>query len=289
MIGKGKSISHTQASMKYGWNQEKEAEIVYSQNIVGDSPQEISREFEQIQKLNEHCERNTLSFVLSPTIEDGRTLDQRKLGELTKDFMREMKLGERQAIAFVHQDKEHKHVHLYVNRIDFDGRAYKDNFIGKRSQHAAERVAHEHQLTTVREVQLIREINLTDIRLEIKRRHELTMKQFKPETYKAYMRGMETNGVKAIPFINKQQKLQGFRFEFDGHSLKGSSVHRSMSMSNIGKQMAREHGIEKFKELNKTISLAKSPEPVQISLKLLKEIAQKVIKKSISKGMDIGY
>ena len=115
------------------------------------------------------------------------------------------------------------------------------------------------------------------------------MKQFRPRSFEDYIKGMETNGVKVIPCINKADKLQGFRFEFDGHSLKGSSVHRSMSMSNIGKQMAREHGIEKFKALNNAISLAKSPEPVQISLKLLKEIAQKVIKKSISKGMDIGY
>ena len=41
--------------------------------------------------------------------------------------MKEMNLGERQAIAFVHQDKEHKHIHLYVNRIDFNGKAYNDS------------------------------------------------------------------------------------------------------------------------------------------------------------------
>ena len=91
MIGKGKSISHTQASMKYGWNQEKQAEIVYAQNIVGDSPQEISREFEQIQKLNENCERNTLSFVLSPTVTDGAQMNTEDLGKLTKTFIQHMK------------------------------------------------------------------------------------------------------------------------------------------------------------------------------------------------------
>ncbi len=35
MIGKGKSIAHTGASMDYGWNQEKQAEVVYSQHLAG--------------------------------------------------------------------------------------------------------------------------------------------------------------------------------------------------------------------------------------------------------------
>jgi hypothetical protein len=45
MIGKGKAISHTQASMAYGWYQEKDAEVVYSQNVTGDTPKEVTAEF----------------------------------------------------------------------------------------------------------------------------------------------------------------------------------------------------------------------------------------------------
>ena len=38
MIGKGKSIAHTRASMAYGWNQEKDAEIVHVQYLAGNNP-----------------------------------------------------------------------------------------------------------------------------------------------------------------------------------------------------------------------------------------------------------
>src|SRR5690606_32279686 len=146
----------------------------------GDNPLEITSEFRFIQDMNQNCQKNTLSFVLSPTIEDGKSLDQKRMREICERFMKEMKLGERQAIAFVHRDKEHKHIHLYVNRIDFKGVAYNDSFIGKHSQRAAERVADEMKLTTVKQVQAEREFNLRDIRSEIKRRHDLTMKQFQP-------------------------------------------------------------------------------------------------------------
>jgi hypothetical protein len=133
MIGIGKSISHTGASMGYGWNQEKDAKVVHREHLAGDNPKELTQEFKIIQSQNHRCKKNTLSFVLSPTIKDGQELKERELKEITERFIKEMKLQERQAIAFVHQDKSHRHIHLYVNRIGFDGKAYKDSYIGKRS------------------------------------------------------------------------------------------------------------------------------------------------------------
>ncbi len=283
MIGKGKSISHTKASMCYGWNQEKNAEVVMKEFLHGDSPAEITQEFKMLQDQNYHCTKNTLSFVISPTIEDGKKLDKMKLQDITKQFILEMKLGERQAIAFVHQDKEHKHIHLYVNRIDFRGVAYNDSFIGKRSQLAAERVAEKMGLTTVKQVQFEKEFNLKDIRTEIKRRHDLTMKQFKPKSFDAYIKAMETNGVKVIPTINKQNNLQGFRFEFDGHNLKGSEVHRNMSIGNIGKQMG---GLGDAKILKgNTVGVKLAGKVVSLTPNLTLKLTKFIIKKVIQQGL----
>jgi len=285
MIGKGKSISHTRASRSYGWNHEKDAQIVLKEYLHGDSPAEITKEFKMVQDLNYHCTKNTLSFVISPTIEDGKHLGTKELNEITARFIKDMKLGERQAIAFVHQDKEHKHIHLYVNRIDFRGVAYNDSFIGKRSQLTAERVAERMQLTTVKQVQFEKAFNSMEIRTEIKRRHDLTMKQFQPKSFDDYAKAMESNGVKVIPSINNQNKLQGFRFEFDGHDLKGSEVHRNMSIGNIGKQMSGIQGASILKENNASIKLA--GKVVDLTPSLALKITKLIIKKAIQKG--IGY
>jgi hypothetical protein len=283
MIGKGKSISHTRASMSYGWNQEKDAEIVLKEYLHGDSPAEITKEFKMLQDQNYHCTKNTLSFVISPTIEDGKRLDAKELQEITKRFIHEMKLGERQAIAFVHQDKDHKHIHLYVNRIDFKGVAFNDSFIGKRSQLAAEKVAEHMGLTTVKQVQFEKEFNLREIRTEIKRRHDLTMKQFKPKSFDAYLKVMETNGVKVIPTINNQNKLQGFRFELDGHNLKGSEIHRNMSLGNIGKQMAGIEGANILKTNTTSVNLL--GKVVDLTPNLALKITKFIIKKAIDRGI----
>src|SRR5690606_10271068 len=208
MIGKGRSIAHTKTSIAYGWNQEKDAEVIFRQNLVGEDPTEISQEFRFIQSQNVDCQKNTLSFILSPTIEDGKKLSGKDLEKICSKFIKEMKLNDRQAIGFVHRDKEHVHIHLYVNRIDFRGNAYNDSFMGKRSQLAAEQVAKQMNLTTVKEVQMQKLNQLAPIRTELKRIHDNTMQRFKPKSFDEYIKGMKANGVKVIPSINKAGNLQ---------------------------------------------------------------------------------
>ncbi len=286
MIGKGKSISHTRASMSYGWNQEKDAQVIFKQELIGETPGEITKEFSAIQDLNYNCEKNTLSFVLSPTIEDGQKLNNKQLRDICKSFMEKMQLGDRQAIAFVHQDKEHKHIHLYVNRIDYQGKAYIDSYIGKRCQQIAEKVAQDFKLTTVKEVQVEKLINLKDIRSEIKRRHDIALRVFKPDNLNKYMEAMKTNGVTVIPCINKAEKLQGFRFEFDKYNLKGSEVHRSMSLGNIVKQLEKNN--VRFKEVGKQVAAKLIGKGLDAAGNLPLKISKEMVKAIIKKGLDLG-
>ena len=286
MIGKGTSISHTSACMGYGWNQEKDAEVVYREHLAGDNPKEITEEFKIIQSQNERCKKNTLSFILSPTIKDGKELEKQQLKEMTERFLKEMRLRERQAIAFVHRDKQHVHVHLYVNRIGFDGKAYRDNYIGKRSQQAAEKVARDMGLTTVREVQRQKEHELHNIRAEIKRIHEKVILQSRPRDFDQYIKSMEENKVKVIPSINRQNQLQGFRFEYKGTNLKGSEVHRSMSMGKIAGQLNFER--ERAQKISKDKSMQLLGRTVNVPVSLTKTIVKRTIKLAIKVVRDTG-
>lgn len=289
MIGKGKSIAHTGACMEYGWNQEKNAEVVFNQHVVGENPRQITEEFKLIQEENTRCQKNTLSFILSPTQEDGKNLTKQQLGELTQKFIKEMQLKERQAIAFVHRDKAHTHVHLYVNRIGFDGKAYNDSFIGKRSQLAAENVAKEMGLTTVKEVQLEKELDAIHTRLEIKNIHHRVMENERPKTLDSYINAMQERNVEVIPSINKANKLQGFRFEYQGHNFKASEVHRSMSGGRIIGQLSQNRGIVKPIEVGKTVQVL--GRTMEMRTNMASSIAKNVLKKVIKKAIDpgIGY
>jgi hypothetical protein len=286
MIGKGKSIAHTGESMEYGWNQEKNAEVVFSQHLAGENPQQITEEFKLIQEQNIRCQKNTISFVLSPTLEDGKNLTKEKLNEMTQRFLKEMQLKEHQAIAFVHRDKAHTHVHLYVNRIGFNGKAYNDSFIGKRSQLAAENVAKEMGLTTVKEVQLEKELDSIEVRLEIKNIHLRVMENKSPKTLDSYIKAMKERNVEVIPSINKANKLQGFRFEYLGHNFKASEVHRSMSGGRIMGQLSQNRGIRKPIEVGKSVQVL--GKTLEMSTNLATSIAKSILKKAIKRTIDQG-
>ena len=286
MIGMGKSISHTSASMSYGMNQEKGSEIIHSQYLAGETPREITEEFKVIQEQNELCRKNTLSFVLSPTIEDGRKLEREQLKEMTERFLKEMNLKQHQAVAFVHRDKEHVHVHLYANRINFQGKAYNDSFIGKRSQQVAERVARQMELTTVREVQQEKLYQMQHVRSEIQKIHEKVMARERPRDFDHYIKSMEQNNVKVIPSINRQNQLQGFRFEHKGANLKGSEVHRSMSMGRIARQMNFERNMAQ--RIAKDRSMQLLGRTVNVPTSLAQTIIKKTIKMAIKVVRDTG-
>ncbi|RKN77986.1 relaxase/mobilization nuclease domain-containing protein [Ulvibacterium marinum] len=286
MIGLGKSIAHTGASMGYGWNQEKDAKVVYREHLSGENPKEITQEFKVVQSQNHKCKKNTLSFVLSPTVEDGKELNEKELKETTERFVKEMKLQERQAIAFVHRNKKHLHIHLYVNRIGFDGKAYKDNFIGKRSQQAAERVAWQMGLTTVREVQQQKLEKVKEVRAEIRQIHEKVISEMRPKDFDHYIKYMKEKDVQVIPSINKSNRLQGFRFGYKGHELKGSDVHRSMSMARIAERIG--FGKQVSQNITKDQTMKLLGNTVQVSPNLAAKIAAKVVKQVIKRTIDKG-
>lgn len=290
MIGKGHAISSTGASLSYGWNQEKKAEVVLKEHLAGNTPAEITEEFKIIQSQNQRCTNNTLSFVVSPTIKDGKDLSKKELGEISKRFLTEMKLQNHQAIGFVHRDKQHVHVHIYANRISLSGDVYKDSFIGKRSQLAADRVAKELGLQQVQEVQKEKLQELKELRQEIKNIHDKIMRA-KPRSLDDYMKLMKDHQVKVIPTINKSNQLQGFRMEYKGINLKASEVDRKMSGNRLIAQISLNKNFTLLKEAPESLQLLNTT--VQLSSKLTtkiaKDIIKGVVKRTIDNGIGMGF
>ena len=290
MIGKGHSVSGTRVSISYGWNQEKEAEVVLREHVAGDTPAEIAEEFRIIQSQNERCINNTLSFIVSPTIEDGKDLSKKDLEALAKKFLKEMNLQNNQSIGFVHWDKAHTHVHIYTNRIGFDGKAYNDSYIGKRSQIAADNVAKELGLTRVREVQNEKLHELKHLRQQIKNIHDRVL-QTRPKSLDEYISKMKAQKVDVIPTINKANQLQGFRVEYKGVNLKASEVDRSMSGNRLIPQISQNRNYTRLKEVPKTFQVMDKTVQLSsnLSTKIAKELIKGIVKTVRDTGIGMGY
>lgn len=230
MIGKAKSISHVSNAINYAKNKKQAIEI-NRHHVAGETGREIAKEFRVFQNLNSRCERNSLSIVLSPSIPDGTKLTLADFAKLADDFLERMKLKEQQYISFLHSDKDHKHLHIFVNRIDSNGKAYKDHFISKKAQRIAESIAKERGFTTAIEIQQQKEERLSR---QIINAHEDVLGQ-KPANIFEYAERMELFGIQMHLKQASDGKVVGIKFRIGEESIKASSVHRSFSAANLQK------------------------------------------------------
>lgn len=237
MIGKAKSITHVGAAIDYVVKREK-AELLVKEKVAGDTGTEIAGEFRIFQQGNDHCKNNALSVVLSPAIENGKRLSNAGLQGITRQYVEKMGLQQHQYAAFVHRDKAHTHIHLFVNRIDLRGNAANDSFIGKRSQRIADEIAQERQLVRAREVGERKQALLSPLKAQVREIHRQVLES-RPANFQGYVAAMQAQGVAVRETINKQGERQGYRIEAQGVSLKASEVGKEMSLKRIEPQFAK--------------------------------------------------
>ncbi|MGI2298217.1 relaxase/mobilization nuclease domain-containing protein [Candidatus Cardinium hertigii] len=242
MIAIGKSISHISASISYA--QKSEKGVLLDKNIVSETAYGVSKEFKLFQDMNSRCQRNALSFVISPTIEDGCQLSNENLKSINQSFLEKMELKNHQYIAFVHDNTSHKHIHLYVNRISRLGEAYKDNYISNRSSRVAETISYEMGLTLAKDVQ---HAKTRDKLMEhsaihnVKELAKSVLKDRSIHSVDAFSESFNKEGsrfnIRTEAYHNKQGAFQGLRFyitqEGKEEKFKASEIDRSLSKQNF--------------------------------------------------------
>lgn len=236
MIGKAKSITHTAASLEYAMSREQ-GEVLDKHFLTGETPKEIEKEMQMFQQLNGRCKNNTLSIVLSPSIEDGKRISNAGFRTISRDFLSKMGLQEHQSITVKHEDKAHTHLHIYVNRIDMQGRAFKDHHIWKDAQRVADQVAQERNLTRAK----IRHEEIEAAKQPAKERVQAVFEDSLKysETPKEFFQNVRNQGVKLDESINKQGKVQGYRVELDGESFKASEIGNKFTLGKIAKTIEK--------------------------------------------------
>ena len=239
MIGKIKSCIGGFSLFNYVIDDEKGMELLRN-NLCGETSIELMREMQIIQNLNQKATNKLISMVLSPHVEDGENLSLKELQNLTKEFLKELEIDadNSQFIAFLHTEKRHRHIHILLNRVDENGKLLKDNYIGKKAQWAAHRVAEKNRLISAKQIRIDKikaSEDLTsdskNLRKEIYQKH-LKVMESTPITIEKYLAEMLKKNIEFIPTINKQGELQGFRvrdMENQGE-MKASEVHRNMGL-----------------------------------------------------------
>ncbi len=152
MIAKAKSCIGGTALFNYVIDSQKGYELLRN-NLSGETPKDMFQTMQILQNQNSRCKNNTISAVISPTIADSQKMSDRDLRALAVEFLLGLQIDPTKAqyIAFVHTEKEHKHIHIIANRIDENGKALKDNYIGFEAQRVAHEIALKYGWASIRQ------------------------------------------------------------------------------------------------------------------------------------------
>lgn len=149
MIGIGRTTKGSIKAIAYASREEKGEQKAFAteisrNGIVGENARSIYHELMAVAHQNHRVDKPFYNVVLSPSAENTLNWNLEDWEKLVHDFLEKKELLSHQHIAYLHQDTDTSHLHLIVNRIDFNGKnRVNQRFIGKQTSAVANELAQE--------------------------------------------------------------------------------------------------------------------------------------------------
>jgi len=259
---------------------EREKSEIISKNVGGSSPSELTEEFLLCAELNPRVEKIIKHHVISFAQEDKEKINPEMLNNLINDYLEKSGYTNNQYAAFMHNDKQHKHLHLVINKVDFDGKNTHPYFEKKQARKILMELEEKYNLRKTPEKSLKPEKNynrgIQEMKDRLKNDGQLTDKQelknlineglIRSNSEDRFIYLMNFNGIKT----EKNKAGNGYRFHFKGRIYKASTVDRNLSYAKIQehfKERQNRYKISSIKTENKPIKkdFTPSTESPQIS------------------------
>ncbi len=247
MIGKGKAIAHGGNALNYAMREGKMDKIVGRNMVEGDNPADILREFEMVSQHNYRCKNKFMRYEIGIAPQDIEKLKSGDMEKIARLFAHKMGLHNHQWIACTHKDTGKPHIHLIANRIGVDGTVFDTTFMSNRSAHIAEEISREMGLTIANDVRKEKQQQKQhqDAYSDPQRQRakealqRIAYSELRSNTtLKGFLCGLERKGVGVEPAKDKQDKIYGIRFSYEGQTFKASEIGREFGYHTIAKNFS---------------------------------------------------
>jgi Relaxase/Mobilisation nuclease domain len=122
------------------------AQILSFNQCFGDS-RELIEQFNEVRLLNRKLSKPVLHITLS--FAPGEKLPSNILTEIAQHCAENLGFEKNQFISVKHLDTGHQHIHIVANRIDFDGKTWKDGNNYKKIADFCRKMEMQYQLKQV--------------------------------------------------------------------------------------------------------------------------------------------
>ena len=254
MIAKCKAIAHGDNALEYIFREGKLGRILALHNLCGETPKEIHEEMKLIGDYNSRCKNKFLRIEIGIAPKDEPQMTFKTLNRLALLFAKQMGLDDHQWVAVTHKDTDNLHIHIIANRICLGGRVYDTSFVSNRAARVAEELSRKHGLTIANEVRSAR----LHRKAQADPRRERTKLQVRSICYallekhkgkglsghSMFLYELHRSGVTIDRMKNKQGKVYGLKFTYDGHSFKASEIGREFGFRTLPKQFESDNTLK---------------------------------------------
>jgi hypothetical protein len=219
----------------------KDAVIVASDGVSLTSNATITASFKAQAKARPSFRKFVGHVSLSFSPDDKDKLDDQKIAEIAREYMRRMGIVNTQYVVFRHHDQPHPHVHIVYNRVDNDGKAIKGDGNFTKSAAITKALTREYGLTFGKDKSKVRRERLKN-KDAVKYRlyDEITAALKDCITWQDFRKVLSAKGITFNLVKNTDGSVRGVTFTdtWNNITYAGSKIDRSLSYAKIDGQLA---------------------------------------------------
>ena len=228
--------------VSYMLSKEKGKAKVLASNNIGFIDQNLcADEFALQASMRPNVQKPVCHTILSFSASDAERLTDDVMVKIANEYLEKMGYGNTQSLIVRHNDRQHPHLHICINRIGNDGKTISDHNEKYRSMKICRELTKRYGLTLGEGKKAV---NRHRLRGEDKLRYEIfdAIKNTLPKAknWKDFVADLERQGI-ATRFKTKGNTdvVQGIIFEKDSCSFSGSKIDRSCSFSRLNAEIER--------------------------------------------------
>ena len=245
MIGKCKAIAHGSNALEYIFREGKLGSRLAFHNLCSREPKAIYEEMKVVSDYNARCRNKFLRIEIGIAPQDEKKLSVSELMRIVHLFANQMGLDNHQWVAVTHKDTDNRHIHIIANRISLYGEVYDTTFVSNRAARVAEEISRSKGLTIAKEVRAERKhqkakANPTreQTKKEVQQICYALLDKYKGggiSGYSMFLYDLGRSGVTIERLKNKQGKIYGLKFAYDGQTFKASEIGREFGYRSLQK------------------------------------------------------
>ena len=266
MIGKCKAIAHGSTALDYIFREGKLGSRLAFHSLCSREPKAIYEEMKMVSDYNTRCRNKFLRIEIGIAPQDEKKLSVSELMRIAHLFANQMGLDNHQWVAVTHKDTDNRHIHIIANRISLYGEVYDTTFVSNRAARVAEEISRSKGLTIAKEVKAERQHQ----KAKANPTREQTKQQIQKicyallEKYKGtgitghsmFLYDLNKSGVTIERLKNKQGKVYGLKFSYNGQCFKASEIGREFGYHSLRKNFEIANKAETKETITKAHTLA---------------------------------